>query len=136
TSAETIRSRVGLGWSGRWAPACGLALGFGFAGADALWPFEGGRLELSGVLGGRPSLASSSATRAVSAATCASNAAISASFWSCESRERSGPPGMPSWIQIRRPRQSIPTPESIRRAAEPAGREQLPWNDSLLERQH
>ena len=61
---------------------------------DAFWPFEGGTLELSGVFGGRPSLASSSATRAVSAATCATNVWISASFCSCESNERSGPADM------------------------------------------
>ena len=83
---------------------CGLALGLGLDGSDAFWPFEGGTLELSGVFGGRPSLASSSATRAVSAATCATNVWISASFCSCESNERSGPADMDPWIQIRRPR--------------------------------
>jgi hypothetical protein len=70
----------------------------------AFWPFDGGVLELSGVFGGSFSLASSSATRAVnlafsarsaatsatSASTRSSSAWISASFWSCESWERSG----------------------------------------------
>ena len=73
-------------------------LGFDLDGSNAFWPFEGGTLELSGVFGGRPSLASSSATRAVSAATCATNVWISASFCSCESNERSGPADMDPWI--------------------------------------
>jgi len=43
-------------------------LAFGFVGPVRLLPFEGGRLELSGVLGGMPSLASNAATgRAVNA---------------------------------------------------------------------
>jgi len=54
-------------------------------------PFEGGRLELSGVLGGRPSFASHSASRAVKAAPCSIGGAIRASFCACERLERSGP---------------------------------------------
>jgi len=49
------------------------------AGSDGFWFFDGGTLELSGVFGGRPSLASSSATRATSAAFCATSASIRAS---------------------------------------------------------
>ena len=40
---------------------------FAFSGWFAFCPFDGGRLELSGVFGGSPSFASSSATRAISA---------------------------------------------------------------------
>ena len=50
-----------------------LVLGAGSAASGAaedFCPFEGGRLELPGVLGGRPSLASRSATRAKRAAIC------------------------------------------------------------------
>ena len=39
---------------------------FGRSGRFGFWPLAGGRLELSGVLGGVLSLASNSATRAVS----------------------------------------------------------------------
>jgi hypothetical protein len=52
------------------------------ASSAALRPCEGGVLELSGVFGGRPSLASSSATRARSAAFSAFNAKFSASNFS------------------------------------------------------
>jgi len=45
-----------------------------------LLPFDGGTLELSGVFGGRPSFASSSAIRATSASIRATSAAIKASF--------------------------------------------------------
>jgi len=46
-----------------------LALASGVDGSDFFCPFEGGTLELSGVFGGKPSVASSSASRAVKAAT-------------------------------------------------------------------
>ena len=103
---------------GRCAPACGLALAFGVEGSDFFCPFEGGTLELSGVLGGRPSSASSSASRAVKAATCAINEAINASFCACERFERFGPAAMDTEIQIRRPpaRPCKPS-ESIRRSS-------------------
>src|SRR4051794_3477081 len=61
----------------------------------AFWPADGGRLELSGVFGGTPSRASNSATRAVSACTCAHSARIRASFSSCDRRLRSG-----SWVTL------------------------------------
>ena len=51
-------------------------LGGGAASPDGFCPREGGVLELSGVFGGRPSLASSSATRAVRISTCRVSAAI------------------------------------------------------------
>jgi hypothetical protein len=38
-----------------------------FSGRFGFWPFDGGRLELSGVFGGAASLASNSATRTVNA---------------------------------------------------------------------
>src|SRR5208283_1491155 len=105
-----------LGWSGRCAPACGLALVLGVEGSDFFCPFEGGTLELSGVLGGRPSLASSSASRA-EAATRAINEAISASFCACERFESFGPAAMDPEIQIRRPTTRPYKPrESIRRS--------------------
>ena len=57
----------------------GLALSaWGRRGAEGFCPFDGGRLELSGVFGGSPSLASNSATRAVKAATCAVSASTCA----------------------------------------------------------
>jgi len=56
----------------------GLALGRGWL--RRLLPFDGGTLELSGVFGGRPSFASSSAIRATSASIRATSAAIKASF--------------------------------------------------------
>src|SRR5208283_1841803 len=77
-SARNSRRDVGFGCKGRCAPACGLAFGFGATGAEGFWPFEGGTLELSGVFGGRSSLASNSATRAVSAAF--ANASASTCF--------------------------------------------------------
>ena len=65
-----------------------------------LSPREGGTDELSGVLGGSPNVASSSATRAVSSSIRANasfwrvhSAMISASFSACESRLRSGSGG-------------------------------------------
>src|SRR5512139_3650997 len=69
------RRAVGFGCSGRCAPACGLPFGLLAASSDALRPCEGGVLELSGVFAGRPSLASSSATRARSVAFSASKPA-------------------------------------------------------------
>jgi hypothetical protein len=73
---------VGLGCSGRCAPACGLRLPslLPAARAEVFCPLLGGVLELPGVLGGRPSLASSSATRAQSSSTRAKSAGIRASF--------------------------------------------------------
>jgi len=53
-------------------------------------PCDGGTLELSGVFGGSPSLASNNATRAVSVWTCAHSARISASFSSCDRKLRLG----------------------------------------------
>src|SRR5258706_145322 len=73
------RLRVGSGWSGRCAPACGFALAFDAADPDRFCPFDGGMLELPGVLGGDPSCASSSATRATSVSTCATSVSIRAS---------------------------------------------------------
>ncbi|MDO8358981.1 MAG: hypothetical protein Q7T08_02955 [Devosia sp.] len=67
-AARTSRLEVGLGCSGRCAPRCGLAFAFGTENPDGFCPFDGGTLELSGVLGGRTSLASSSATRPASRA--------------------------------------------------------------------
>jgi len=50
----------------------------GAEGSDGFCPFDGGTLELSGVFGGRPSFASSSATRATSKAFFAISASIRA----------------------------------------------------------
>jgi len=69
-SARNSRRDVGWGCNGRFEPACGLAFGFGAAGPDGFCPFDGGTLELFGVFGGSPGLASNSATRAVSASIC------------------------------------------------------------------
>ena len=85
-------------------PGVGSALALGVEGSDFFCPFEGGTLELSGVFAGRPSLASSSASRAVKAATCAISEAISASFCACERCERFGPAAMNPEIRIRCPR--------------------------------
>jgi hypothetical protein len=77
-----------IGLAGQW-PAAALAAEAAFAlpgaapvlpGWFGLCPLDGGRLELSGVFGGWPSRASRSATRAVSACTCAQSAWIRASF--------------------------------------------------------
>ncbi len=98
-----------------------LALAFGVEGSDFFCPFEGGTLELSGVLGGRPSFASKSASRAVKAATCAISDAISASFCACERPEMSGPADMDAEIQIRRLRaRPYKGPESIHRSGQGA----------------
>ena len=43
---------------------------FGRSGRFGFCPFDGGRLELSGVFGGAPSLASNSVIRALSASIC------------------------------------------------------------------
>jgi hypothetical protein len=51
-----------------------------------LRPCDGGTEELSGVFGGSPSLASSSATRACNAAICSACASTSAISSSLESR--------------------------------------------------
>jgi hypothetical protein len=55
-----------------------LAFAFAADGPDGFCPFEGGVLELSGVFGGSPSVASSSAIRAVSCAFYSTNASIRA----------------------------------------------------------
>jgi hypothetical protein len=52
----------------------------GLAGSDGFCPVDGGTLELSGVFGGKPSFASSSATRAISASIRAKSLAIKASL--------------------------------------------------------
>ena len=72
------RDFVGLGYSGRCEPACGLPFAFGSwtSGAEGFCPLLGGVLELSGVFVGRSSFASSSATRATSVSHCLVNAAI------------------------------------------------------------
>jgi hypothetical protein len=130
---------VGFGCSGRCAPACGLPLSFGrrvglvAASSDALRPCEGGVLELFGVLGGRPSLASSSATRvrsAVFSATRASirpiSATINASF-SGESRKGNSGGGVSGVIHRlthipRREASPFKRPESIHRTPILSGR--------------
>ena len=111
-AAGIWRWRVGLEWSGRCAPACGLPPAFAGAGSlglvvdarDALCPCEGGVLELSGVFGGKSSLARRLAFSARSAAFCASNTvsrllsssirasndAINASFSALDRQEESG----------------------------------------------
>ena len=65
---------MGLGCSRRCAPGCALRgpwLADSCEGFwEGFWPWLGGVLELSGVFGGRPSLASSSPTRALKAAIC------------------------------------------------------------------
>jgi hypothetical protein len=61
-----------------------------FSGRFALYPLEGGRLELPGVFGGAFSRASSSATRAVKVCTCVHSARIRASFSTSVSVRRSG----------------------------------------------
>src|ERR671917_1166792 len=86
-AARTASYRVGLGCSGRCAPACALALGPGLPSPFALRPCEGGVPELSGVFGGAVSCSrnaafslSSAVTRAVKASTCASSVEIRVSF--------------------------------------------------------
>jgi len=55
----------------------------------AFCPFEGGRLELSGVFGGSFSLCSKAVRRAVNDTTCSQRATMRASFWACDSVVRS-----------------------------------------------
>jgi hypothetical protein len=69
-SGCSASARATPGWPGR-----GF---FGRSGRFGFWPFDGGRLELSGVLGGPPSRASSAVIRAVSATICACCARIRA----------------------------------------------------------
>ena len=74
------------------ALGCGLALRFGPDENDGFCPLDGGRLELSGVLRGRPSLASSAATRSVNIAiwaACDSTSVIRSSLHSRSSLSRS-----------------------------------------------
>ncbi len=78
--ASTSRVRVGLGCSARCFPACGFLLRLAFVDPDGLCPPDGGTLELSGPLGGKPNFASSSTTRAINNAFCSNSTAISASF--------------------------------------------------------
>src|SRR3954462_12278173 len=61
-AASTARFAVGLGCSGRCAPRCGLAFALGAEAPDGFCPFDGGTLELSGVLGGGPTLPPARAT--------------------------------------------------------------------------
>lgn len=94
-----------IGWR---AVAHGTVFGrndadFGVEGSDFFRPFEGRRLELSGVSGGRPSLASNSTSRAVNVAICGINEAIRTSFCACESVERFCPTATSPEIQIRLP---------------------------------
>jgi hypothetical protein len=84
---RTSRLCVGLGRSGRCAPARGFPLGLRVCSLDALRPCEGGVLELSGVFGGRFSLSRSAAfssskakSRLLNSSIRASNVTISASF--------------------------------------------------------
>ncbi len=71
-AGQRLDTRSGSGWSARKLPGWPLRLGLSpGAGRSGLAPREGGRLELSGVFGGCPSLASRSATRRVGAAICA-----------------------------------------------------------------
>ena len=121
---------VGFGCSGRCAPTCGSPFGLLAASSDALRPCDGGVLELFGVLGGRPSLASSSATRvrsAVFSATRASIRAISATInasFSGESRKgNSGGAVIHRLTHIpRREASPFKRPESIHRTPIPSGR--------------
>jgi len=55
-----------------------LAFAFGAEEPDGFCPFDGGTLELSDVLGGRLSLASSSVTRTVSRVTSATSISLHA----------------------------------------------------------
>src|ERR1019366_5325292 len=69
--ANTPRFAVGLGCSGRCAPACGLRRfpsDVSLSSPETLFPWLGGVLEFSGVFGGRSSLARSSALSACSLA--------------------------------------------------------------------
>jgi DNA-binding transcriptional ArsR family regulator len=80
---------------------------------------------LPGVFGGRPRLASNSATRAVSACTCAHSAWMSASFSACESEDRSGSRSIPSLNQA--PRSYVKRfVDASRRAPTNTGDEQIP----------
>src|SRR5829696_5297177 len=95
-SVQTSRHRVGLGCSGRYAPAWGLLFGFGSVSPFAFIACEGGLLELRGVFRGKLGLSRSAAfsvlsssTSASKALTRASSAAIKASFSDGERKERS-----------------------------------------------
>jgi|SRR5271157_1718163 len=94
--------RVGAGCSVRALPLCGLPLGLLDASPDPFCPRLGGRLELDGVFGGKPSFASSSAMRFVSDAIISACAKISASFAAASRELKSSGVFTPPLIQIRR----------------------------------
>ena len=133
--ASTTRRCVGFGCNGRCAPGCARCLRRLLTNSVVFFcPRLGGRLELSGVFGGRSSFACNSATSARSAATstaccsfssvlsavnaltCPINATISASLAALSRNRRSGGSITPPFSQIRR-RSGIPfeRSESIRR---------------------
>jgi hypothetical protein len=94
------------------APACGLPFGLGrsVAVSDALRHCEGGVLELSGVFGGRLSLArsatfssSSTAGRLFNSSIRASNVAITASFSALDKEDESGGGATHTLTHIRPP---------------------------------
>ena len=68
--------RSGCSLSARLTPGRPPRRDFTRSGRFAFWPFEGGVLELSGVLGGALSLASNSAIRAINEVICAVCASI------------------------------------------------------------
>jgi len=114
-----------------------LPFGRGALSALPFCPWAGGVLELSGVFGGCPSLASSQATRsfnpvfaaisavfslvnpstrAINASTRAISVRISASFSTLDREENSVGPATHTLIQIRRPSATLfIDPESTRR---------------------
>jgi len=100
-----------------------LALPLGADGSDGFCPFDGGTLELSGVFGGRPSFASSSAIRATSASIRATSAAIKASFLG-QIRRRCHPK-VDSYSRCRR-NQKNTVPNTGPSSHPQTGREQLP----------
>jgi hypothetical protein len=68
--------RSGCSLSARLTPGRPPRRDFTRSGRFAFWPFEGGVLELSGVLGGALSLDSNSAIRAINEVICAVCASI------------------------------------------------------------
>jgi hypothetical protein len=84
------RRRVGLGCSGRCAPACALPLRAAFPSPFALCPWLGGVEGFDGVFGGRFNRSRSAAFSAIRASTRTSRVWISASFSGDESEEISG----------------------------------------------
>jgi len=94
--------------SAAFAPDAALAgtFGWGLSGRFGFWPFDGGRLELSGVFGGdsrSPSRFSSSAMRAKASRNCAACARMSASFSAAESLAGSGAVGLTRTSEPSRP---------------------------------